>query len=271
MRYAEHPPCPELAPYIRCFWVLEGASPGSVPERILPDGCVEFIINFGEPFEQLHASGGAERQPRVFVVGPTTRALLVRPSPHVGVLGIRFLPGGARPFLHAPASEVADGIFELGPLSPIDAHVAERVHDVSDAYRRVRVAEEALIAVLRRARRAQDGVSAAVRMILATDGRVPVDHLASVQGISHRQLARRFRERVGVAPKLLCRLVRFQSVFTVIRDERPARLTDLAMRCGYFDQAHFVKEFREFTGVPPSAYLSDTHDLSDHFTGFGAE
>ena len=271
MRYAELLPCAELAPYIRCFWLLEGSAPSPLAERILPDGCVEFIINVGDPFEQLNERGHAERQPRVFVVGPTTRALVVRPSTHVGVLGIRFLPGGARPFLLAPAGELADGIFELALLSPLATQIAERVQDVHDPSLRVPAVEEALIAVLRRAHPLPDGVSTAVRMILSTHGRVPVDHLASAQGISHRQLGRRFHETVGVPPKLLCRLVRFQSVFTVIRDEQPRRLTDLAMRCGYFDQAHFVKEFREFAGVPPSAYLSDSHDLSDHFTGTGAE
>ena len=267
MHYAEFAPCSELSPFVRCFWLLDGAEPSPVAERILPDGCVEFIINYGDPFEQIDADGRAERQPRMLVVGPTTRALLVRPSTQVGVLGIRFLPGGAHRFLRVPAAEMADGVFDLTHLSPLPAHIAEQVDEESEACRRVRVVEAALIAMLRRSRAGRDGVSGAVRMILASHGRVPIERLATAQGISHRHLARRFQQTVGIGPKLLSRLVRFQSVFSVIRDEQPSHLTALAMRCGYFDQAHFVREFREFAGVPPSAYLDDAHQLSDHFTG----
>ena len=96
MRYCEIKPSPLLSQFIECFWTLErdGAHEPSEPERILPDGCVELILNFGSPFRERRDDGRQELQPNFFLVGQMTRPMLISSSGHVELIGIRFHPGG---------------------------------------------------------------------------------------------------------------------------------------------------------------------------------
>ena len=118
MRYREIPPRPPLNNFVECFWTLEDDGPalGSPPERILPDGCVELILNFGDRFSQ-HDNDGRELQPRHFLVGQMSGPILISPNGAVQLLGIRFHPGGTSAFVRVPMNEVTDRIAELGGLS----------------------------------------------------------------------------------------------------------------------------------------------------------
>ena len=118
MRYREVKPTPPLHSFVECFWSLEGDGfiDGSPPERILPDGCVELILNFGDRFLQ-HVGGEKRRQPRNFIVGQMTGPILISASGAVALLGIRFQPGGTRPFIELPANEITDRVVEIDGFS----------------------------------------------------------------------------------------------------------------------------------------------------------
>lgn len=128
MRYRELTPSPELRPFVRCYWTLEApAVPGATPQRVLPDGCVEMIINVGAHFTR-HVGGTTETQPRALVVGPTTRHMSIAPSGAIHLVGIRFTPGGARPFLSVSPSELRDEAPALEDVTPpFEPHLAERL------------------------------------------------------------------------------------------------------------------------------------------------
>src|SRR5687768_15754085 len=118
MRYREIIPQPPLNRYVECFWTLEGSSPSAQPERILPDGCIELILNFGAPFSQ-HCDNTRTLQPKNFLVGQMTGPLMITPSGSVELIGIRFQPGGTLPFIRMPLQEVTDQVVELGSLSSV--------------------------------------------------------------------------------------------------------------------------------------------------------
>src|ERR1044072_4232898 len=99
MRYREIKPSPGLGQFVECFWTLESdpnAGPAK-PERILPDGCVELILNFGNPFRELRDDGRQEQQPMHFLVGQMTRPMLIASNGRIELIGIRFHPGGTVP------------------------------------------------------------------------------------------------------------------------------------------------------------------------------
>jgi transcriptional regulator GlxA family with amidase domain len=92
-----------------------------------------------------------------------------------------------------------------------------------------------------------------------------VDTLASEAGISTRQLRRRFLMEVGVGPKLLCRLLRFQQVFRAV-DQNVAEWAGIAFECGYYDQAHLINDFRQFAQQTPAVLLANSSGLTEAFT-----
>ena len=119
MRYREIIPTQYLARFVECLWTLEGGATAEpvYPERILPDGGVELILNFGAQFREHKDNGQEERQPMSSLVGQITRPVLIAPTGLVQLIGIRFHPGGTFPFFRVPMDEVTNRIVELGALS----------------------------------------------------------------------------------------------------------------------------------------------------------
>lgn len=266
MRYRELPPSPALRPHVRCYWTLEAsASSGAAPQRVLPDGCVEIVINLAARFTRF-AGDRVELQPAVLIVGPTTRHVTIAPTGHVRLIGIRFLPGGAMPFLSIPPREVRDAVPSLDDVAPpIEPWIIERLaiappDDVGP------ILDTALGTRLARARRTTDArILSLVQATCDASHSMTVDALVALAGLGTRQIERAFRDTVGFGPKTLCRLARFQRVVRSIEiTDRPA-WARLAALHGYADQSHLAREFREFAGTTLTAYTSERHPMSDLF------
>jgi len=267
MLYKELSPAPALRPYVRCYWTLSADATGDAsPQRVLPDGCVEIIINLGARFTRHDEFGRTERQPLELVVGPTTRHMSIAPTGAIRLVGVRFAPGGAVPFLSVAPQEVRDAAPSLADVaSPLAGAVAERLAAAPSGAVGT-VLDAALGARLARARRLTDHrVLASVRAARAADRPLRVDALMSLTGLGARQLERAFRDHVGFGPKTLCRLVRFQRVVREIEPTMRPSWARLAAQHGYADQSHLAREFREFAGTTLTSYARELHPMSDHF------
>ena len=266
MRYCEISPRPPLNDFVECFWTLrdDGPSSSGAPERILPDGCVELILNFGERFSQHH-DNRRELQPRHFLVGQMSGPILISPNGAVQLLGIRFHPGGTSPFLRAPMNELTDQIAELGSLSSeLERELLTVSEDLLSMRERTSAIESVLMARLLRDSFHSSAIRLAAR-IVESAGRVSVDHLAAAAGISSRQLERRFLREIGIGPKLLGRILRFQQVFRAV-DRIDSAWASIAVECGYYDQAHLIRDFTQFAGQTPAVLLAERSALTEAFT-----
>ena len=132
VRYRSYAPAPVLRPFVRTLWSLEGDDPAPAADRIFPDGCMELVFHLGTPFSAWDDDGCEAQQPAAFLVGQMTRALRVRPSRRAAVVGVRFHPGGAFPFLRMPQHELHGRLPALADVSPALARMAERLHDARD-------------------------------------------------------------------------------------------------------------------------------------------
>lgn len=243
--------------------MLEDSSPARTVQRILPDGRPALILNFGRPFES-QTNGRWKQQPECFFVGQITGPLLLRPTGPAEMLGIQFRPQGATALLRQPMGALTDSAVALEDLSRRMSRELERVRDL-------RSLEEALVAVdpildrfARGARGDENPVSYAVREMERTGGLMSVREAADRLGWSTRQLERRFKDTVGIPPKLFGRMQRFQRVFRAM-ESSASNWIDTAVRCGYYDQAHLIRDFREFSGRSPTTLLEQEIDLLRHF------
>ena len=264
VRYSEIKPRPPLSRFVECFWTLEGDEPSHEPERILPDGCVELILNFGASFSQHH-NGHRSLQPRNFLVGQMTGPILISPTGAVQLLGIRFHPGGTLPFLCLPLDEITDQVVELGSLSSkLERELLSAVSESSSLSQKI-AAVEAFLTSRSTANHHDSRLMILAARIVETAGVLSVDQLANDAGISSRQLERRFLREIGIGPKLLGRIIRFQQVFRAVQ-QCNAAWSAIAVECGYYDQAHLIRDFNQFAQQTPAVLFSSPSPLTESFT-----
>lgn len=267
MIYREHIPCPELIPYVECFWELrdDAHEEHTQPERILPDGCFELVLNFGEAFKRFHSDGSVELQPPALMVGQMTRHVMIQPTGRIDLLGIRFHPGGAFPFFKFPQSELTDRILNIEEAIPFSEMFSE-LYDQPAAHSRKKIIETWLCTLLRSNKNDCRLTQRAAQAILAHNGVIILKTFRQNLSVSERQLERVFKDQVGLSPKMFARIIRFQSIFRALESESPANWSPLAFECGYYDQSHFLRDFKAFAGELPSSYFAKTYRMSELLT-----
>ena len=254
MHYREHQPAPALARHIECIWFVSDAqacAQNSSEERVLPDGCVEWIFHLGTPFRRL-VDAGWEVQPCSFVVGALTRFILLEPAGPIATMGVRFRPGGAYPFLPFPLDLLTDNSVPTIDIWAREGRLLEEavLSAANDLERQTLIERFLHRRLLNSSNRRQ--FEAAVSTIVQTRGQTRVTELAAAVGWSARQLEREFRIRAGISPKALARIIRFQRLLQLVGEAPLREWATLALEGGYSDQPHMVREFREFSGQSPN-------------------
>jgi len=266
IHYHEHHPQTPLNKFVECFWTLqsEGVIENSQPERILPDGCVELILNFGSRFTQ-HVDSKRILQPQNFLVGQMTGPILISPTGVVELIGIRFHPGGTAPFIRVPMYEVTDQVVALDGVAPDLERKLLRVSiDQPTMAARIATIEATLTSLISVNKIISRSVVLA-NLIVESGGLLSVDRLARNAGISTRQLERKFLREVGLSPKLLGRILRFQQVFSAV-ERCDNAWAPIAVDCGYYDQAHLIRDFNKFAQQTPTVLFAEQTKLTESFT-----
>lgn len=263
MDYREYRPSAPLSAIVDRIWTLEGHAAGVQP--VLPDGRPEVIVHFGDAFERLDEHGRATRQAATIVAGQLNAQLVLRPAGRVSVAGVRFHPDGLAGIVPAPQHRLAGLTIDAAAVSPgigrLLAGVRESAASLADA---ARLLEERLTRVMLPV---DPRVRQAAEAIRRRRGDVNIDLLADRLGVTRRHLERRFLEVVGISPKRLARITRFQhALHTLEHTHVPGRGATVAAACGYADQAHFVREFRELAGCPPTTHLLTRAEMTAFFS-----
>jgi AraC-like DNA-binding protein len=263
MEYQEYAPPDGKEDIVRCLWSLR-AGPGSKPDApALPDGCPELVLNLGDPCRAIGPDGRLRRQPSFTLVGQITRPFVVAPTGALDLIAVRFAPAGAAT-LHQPMAPITDSWIDAARLPDarplIDAVAGAR--RMPDRVGRLSVA----LMTLPGPNLSLDArVLRAVAHIEQTHGVAPIEEVADAAATTPRHLQRLFNRFVGVSPKLLARMRRFQRVFAAWREERESWAA-VAIGCGYSDQAHLIRDFSELGGAPPAGLVAAIPEFTRQFT-----
>jgi AraC-like DNA-binding protein len=268
LQYLEFPAPPPLGDVVRCVWVLSGAAcatPAAQP--VVPDGCAEIVLNLADPVRQLRGPDLWETQPRAMAVGQITEAVVIAPSGDVDLVGIRLQPWGAVSVLPVPATELRDVLL---PLHLLNAAMTRDLPDALHAQPGPAARADVAFRYLGRlTRRAVPGPRSRAHAIVAEATRHPeattVRRLAARLGLGERQVERELSRHVGLGPKMLLRIARFQRALAIARADETLTWSAVAARAGYFDQAHLTHEFRRFAACTPSEFLGRDRSLTDLF------
>lgn len=256
-------PDPALAAHIQFFGYWQNTQATTHRSRALPRGAATVIIDLGSQDQiDFYAADGTTHLDvgAAFIAGAGVTSYVTQIDPAQTVLTIHFRPGGASAFLPAPLHDLEDECVSLEAIwGRAASNLRARLIDARSIRERAALVESFLLARMR-------SRDPAVAVVLQEAERRPslrVAEACTLTGLSARRLISAFRSEVGLTPKTYLRVRRFQAAMRLLDagDVRGARIaTDL----GYFDQAHFVREFRSFTAMTPTHYTQRRTWLPSH-------
>jgi AraC-like DNA-binding protein len=234
-----------LADYVEFLWLSEGYAPGHPAERLLPTGRMGLVLDVGghDPIPGL-------------LSGARTSSFVLDTSRPLSLIGVAFKAGGGYPFVGVPAGELQDLTVPLQDVWDFGAQeLRDKVIAAPSVSLPFRVLERFLLRRLAAASPRSGLVEFALREFQDPGRIVSVGDVVERSGVSARRFIEQFRNQVGLAPKAFCRMARFRQVIDHLVSATEVDWSDTALACGYYDQAHFIHEFREFAGVSPATYL----------------
>jgi AraC-like DNA-binding protein len=257
-----HAPGPPLGHYIERLWYYVDLQVDHEREHVLPNGSFELIINLEDRPRKLFDRNNLEKHTcfkRGWVAGVQTQYLLIDVLPRSTMIGAHFKPGGAAPFLGCPAGELGDRVVELDAIWGDNFwNWRQRLLEAPAPASKFAILEEFLRHRLAKDNFRRSGGKAVSWALEAFSQGAEVRRIGAVAdavGLSQKHFIETFRRQVGVTPKRFCRILRFQQALARMQSRKAVDWADVAIDCGYFDQAHFINEFIGFSGLNPSAYF----------------
>jgi AraC-like DNA-binding protein len=252
-------------PDSRLHGLIEGAyqgwvekSPGGIRRREVPSSIVPFIVNLGPPFAMIDPGNpsGPGRRVGSFVAGLHDRYALVDSPRHSTCLQVNFTPIGAYLFLGLPMDSLSNKVIELDDIwGATGRRLIAQLEEAPGWHARFSLLDAFIVSRIERGRPPAPRVKWAWLRLNETGGQVDIGTLADGAGCSRKHLISQFRDQIGLPPKTLARILRFHQALERLQREVGKRAVEVAVSCGYYDQAHLIRDFREFAGCPPGELL----------------
>ena len=253
-------PPPPLADSVKAIWCARGSKAEfDAPEPIVPDGCVEIILNLGDRF--INADTGT-LQPRDLLAGQMTRPVVALPTGDVDLIGVRFKTGRAGAALRIPMWQLQDQLIAASDAIPGVDRLADDLRNVAESERLAHLGRTLAASLHDADGRSMHGVDEALEIIDRTRGSIAIEALARRVGITRRHLERQFREFVGLRAKHVARIARIHAALDLLQRQPAMSGADIAAECGYSDQSHLVRECQELAGQTPQRLKTTERSLA---------
>ena len=253
-----HFPKLPLAQFVENIWYVESSDPGYPREKILPDGAIELIIDLDTRPKKIFESETSEKFRycrKAWISGERTQYIIIG-TENSAMIGIRFRPGGAYPFFRFPISELSEAVTDLDLIwGGLVSEIRDQLLELKTPEEKILRLESFLLLQAKRSLEPNRVITYAVSRLQQSPQFLAIRDLANTIGITQKHLISQFERIVGLRPKSFARVCKFQRVVTLIEQQQEIDWIRMANDCGYYDQAHFIKEFQAFSGLNPSTYL----------------
>jgi len=259
-----HFPKLPLSQFVENIWYVQGQHVDYAREKILPDGAIELIIDLDswpkKIFDDEITTDRYRTVKRAWISGERTRYIVIG-TDNTHLIGIRFKPGGAYPFFGFPISELSEYVTELDLIwGRLVYDIRDRLLEIESPEEKLQRLESFLLEQVKLSLVPNKSIAFAVQQLQNSPQFLAIRDLAAQIGITQKHLITQFEKVVGLRPKSFARVAKFTKVLNVIEQQKQVEWTSIAYECGYYDQAHFIKEFHTFSGLNPSAYLTRRGD-----------
>lgn len=261
MKYIEYKPIDTISDYIQLIWVAESESQVDIypREKILPDGIVEIIFHFGEPFVTYNSNGEKIKQPNAFAVSQMRKFIEIESEGEFGFVSIRFYPWGAHHFFDEPIKNFIDNTIDLKHLWSTNVlKILEKIKNVENT-EKVKIIQQFLSECLHKYKKSTNYIDEVIKKIRETKAQDSVGLICQKTNLNYKQLERKFIATIGTTPKVFTRTTRFLHLCHHLNEYKNKPMAQLTYELGYFDQAHFIKDFKAFSGLTPKEYYSQNN------------
>ena len=257
-----------LAPYIKRYWAIENTlDKGEIcVQRIVPTGLTELMLYFTQRPKVLNSNKFLSDN--VALYGHQNDFYDIELTGSLSVFSIVFQPQGLMQFFKFPLHEICNQNVPLKYLSgQTGRDLEEKMGEAATFHQRVFIVEHFLWDLLKKHdtdfefRR----VNRVAELIKSTGGDVDINQIYSEACLSRKQFERIFAERVGISPKQYLKIIRFQFAIFQKQQNINLNMTELSYESRYFDQSHFIKDFKSLCGMTPKQYFAENEACSDFF------
>lgn len=237
---------------------------------MLPDGYSDIMLNFGKPYTVLSPDGTTKTISGHALFGQRTSYLLLDQPGRINMIGIRLKPGSEYCFSGIHAKKLVNNAVSLPAFASAEIRELDTVlgSTTRSNEAKVPVIDELLLLLLKLSHSEPNSLTGrAAELILSKKGNISIEEMLAEINISGKQAERYFSKHIGLSPKRFIRVHRFYNAFVQVRSLKKADWMDVLHNCGYYDQSHFIKDFRFFSGESPTRQLLENNTL-DHLFGF---
>lgn len=263
-----HVPKGILANYIADMIFYKDAMFPHKVEKLLPDGSIHLLFDMEDTPKKLYNNNDFSHYKefhKTYISGQHKHFIHIEVTPMASMMVVRFKPGGAFPFFPFPISSINNSVVQLEPLVGKSIETLRiSIRDEQDIATKFRLMEDYLISSMRKDFRYDENFHSMLAFIQESPHLASTKDLAEKMKISQKHLISLFDKQVGLTPKALARIFRFQKAIVELENKKEIDWMQIATDCGYYDQAHFIKDFYEFSGINPSSYPSQKGDYMNY-------
>ena len=264
LSYIQYKPSTTLAPYIECYWICRAPFMTLSPlERLIPGGRTELILNLGDPMQFLIQDDLSNGKiiSHAHVMGQRSHIYYTKQNGDTNLLGVRFKPGGFSAFTKLPAAVLLNQIIPAEDVlntAPKDweARLREKKNDAE----RINLLDQLMMQTAKGTTAEWTSCNKAVDSIRKSSP-ISVNALCNENETYYKKLEREFLKYVGYTPKYYYRIVRFNRAIRQMQVNKNS-LTSICYDCDYYDQSHFIKDFRQFAGTTPKHFQAENHTIA---------
>jgi AraC-like DNA-binding protein len=261
MKFIRIDPAPALAHLIECYWIIENDEPDGEAQKVIPDGFAELVFHYKNQF-QININGYWQEQAKYLIAGQITKFFYLRDTGPAGMVAVKLKPAALTQLFGVSMEQITDQTIAIADFeNPKLRELLDQVLPFVDQHQAKQVFDRFFTALLPAE---ETPITNAIQLIFETKGLVTVAKLAEAAKVSSRQLSRLFTKYIGVAPKYYCRIIRFNYIYELIQDKK-REWAEIVYLSGYYDQSHFIRDFKAFTGEDPSAYAFDEKNMANFF------
>lgn len=257
-------PAPDLQRYVESYWIVQDDDPTVVHQKIIPDGFPEVIFHFGDTY-RINISGTWMEQSRSLLAGQIKKHFFLENTGRSDMIGIKFQPSAIALLFQVPMDAFTDKVVDLEEALGDKAASWKAIafsHEAPE--KKIEALEHFIRDAVKQVKAETPLIDTCLQEIFSSHGMCSVSDLAQKAGVSERYLEQQFKKQVGLSPKFYARIIRFSRIFQLVQEENPV-WSDLVYGAGFYDQSHFIRNFKSFTGEDPSRYGFTKNNLANFF------